>query len=122
MHLHDTLRPSLVDQHGTADFPLDAPDVSGLLRQSAFFSVRVGRQTLKKFQGAECGDARWETTRDDDGDVGESLCILYLSNSVSLLSRFLGFDAFTIRSQTHRDDGAASREEQDLRRGRGDED
>ena len=45
MHLHDTLRPSLVDQHGTADFPLDAPDVSGLLRQSSFFSVRVGRQT-----------------------------------------------------------------------------
>ena len=22
-----------------------------------------------------CGDARWETTRDDDGDVGESFCI-----------------------------------------------
>ena len=66
---------------------------------------------------------RWETTRDDDGDkLGESLCILYLSNSVLPLSRFLGFDAFTIRSQTHRDDGAASREEQDLRRGRGDED
>jgi hypothetical protein len=66
---------------------------------------------------------RWETTRDDDGDkLGESLFILYLSNSVLPLSRFLGFDAFTIRSQTHRDDGAASREEQDLRRGRGDED
>ena len=48
MHLHDTLRPSLVDQHGTADFPLDAPDVSGLLRQSAFFSVRVGRQTTSR--------------------------------------------------------------------------
>ena len=48
MHLHDTLRPSLVDQHGTADFPLDAPDVSGLLRQSSFFSVRVGRQTTSR--------------------------------------------------------------------------
>ena len=48
MHLHDTLRPSLVDQHGTADFPLDAPDVSGLLRQSSFCSVRVGRQTTSR--------------------------------------------------------------------------
>ena len=48
MHLHDTLRPSLVDQHGTADFPLDAPDVAGLLRQSSFFSVRVGRQTTSR--------------------------------------------------------------------------
>ena len=48
MHLHDTLRPALVDQHGTADFPLDAPDVAGLLRQSAFFSVRVGRQTTSR--------------------------------------------------------------------------
>ena len=28
-------QPSLVDQHGAADFPLDAPDVSGLLRQSS---------------------------------------------------------------------------------------
>ena len=42
------LRPSLVDQHGTADCPLDAPDVAGLLRQSSFFSVRVGRQTTSR--------------------------------------------------------------------------
>ena len=48
MHLHDTRRPSLVDQHGTADFPLDAPDVAGPLRQSSFFSVRVGRQTTSR--------------------------------------------------------------------------
>ena len=42
------LRPSLVDQHGTADFPLDAPDVSGLLRQSSVLSVRARRQTITR--------------------------------------------------------------------------
>ena len=43
-----TRRPSLVDQHGTADFPLDAPDVSGLLRQSSVLSVRARRQSTTR--------------------------------------------------------------------------
>ena len=43
-----TRRPSLVDQHGTADFPLDAPDVSGLLRQSSVLSVRARQQTITR--------------------------------------------------------------------------
>ena len=43
-----TLRPSLVDQHGTTDLPLDAPDVSGLMRQSSVFSVRAGRRSTSR--------------------------------------------------------------------------